>query len=49
VVKSASLTPPVESGLIKKVVAGEQPIGALFTHGQQEFLGAIWRLRAATP
>ena len=38
VVKSASLTMPVRKGLIKRVVAGEQPIGALFTEEQESFI-----------
>lgn len=38
VVKSASLTMPVEKGLIKSVVAGEKPIASLFTKEQAEFL-----------
>jgi hypothetical protein len=38
VVKSASLTMPVEKGLIKRVVEGEKPIAALFTEEQQQFL-----------
>jgi hypothetical protein len=41
VVKSASLTQPVRKGLIKKVVAGERPIGALFTKEQESFLEAL--------
>jgi hypothetical protein len=41
VVKSASLTMPVEKGLIKKVVAGERSIGVLFTKEQEEFLEAL--------
>jgi hypothetical protein len=38
VVTSASLTMPVEKGQIKKVAAGEQRIGSLFTREQIEFL-----------
>jgi len=38
VVKSASLTMPVAKGLIKRVVAGEKRIPALFTEEQEEFL-----------
>jgi len=38
VVKSASLTMPVAKGLIKRVVAGEKRIPALFTDEQEEFL-----------
>jgi hypothetical protein len=39
--KSASLTMPVEKGLIKQVVAGEKSIGKLFAKEQREFLSAI--------
>ena len=38
VVKSASLTMPVAKGLIKRVVAGEKRIPALFTEEQEAFL-----------
>ena len=38
VVKSASFTMPVAKGLIKRVVAGEAPIAALFSQEQQLFL-----------
>jgi hypothetical protein len=38
VVTSASLTMPVEKGLIKKVAAGEERIGRLFTEEQINFL-----------
>jgi hypothetical protein len=38
VVTSASLTMPVEKGLIKKVAAGAERIGALFTEEQINFL-----------
>jgi len=41
VTKSASLTMPVAKGLIKQVVAGEQPVGKLFTKDQEVFLSAI--------
>lgn len=41
VTKSASLTKPVVKGLIKKVIAGEQRIGRLFTREQGEFLADI--------
>lgn len=41
VVKSASLTLTVPKGLIKRVVAGEKPIGALFTDEQQDFIEAL--------
>lgn len=41
VVKSASLTMPVRKGLIKKVVAGEKPIGALFSDEQESFTEAV--------
>ncbi len=41
VTKSASLTMPVAKGLIKQVVAGEKPIGKLFTKDQEDFLSAI--------
>ena len=37
-VKSASFSMPVEKGLIKRVVAGEKSIAALFTREQEEFL-----------
>ncbi len=37
-VKSASFTMPVAKGLIKRVVAGEAPIAALFSQEQQLFL-----------
>jgi hypothetical protein len=38
VVKSASFSMPVAKGLIKKVVAGDKGIAALFTEEQEEFL-----------
>lgn len=38
VVTSASLTMPVEKGLIKQVAAGDEPIGSLFTEEQINFL-----------
>jgi hypothetical protein len=38
VVKSASFSMPVAKGLIKKVVAGDKTIAALFTAEQEEFL-----------
>jgi hypothetical protein len=38
VVKSASLTLPVEKGLIKRVAAGEKGIDALFSKEQESFL-----------
>jgi hypothetical protein len=38
VVKSASFSMPVAKGLIKKVVAGNKGIAALFTEEQEEFL-----------
>ena len=38
VVTSASLTMPVEKGLIKQVAAGSEPIGSLFTEEQVNFL-----------
>jgi nitrogen fixation protein FixH len=41
IVKSASLTMPVEKGLIKKVVAGDKPIGELFTKEQRELLRSV--------
>jgi hypothetical protein len=41
VVKSASLTMPVEKGLIKQVVAGEKGIARLFTAEQEEFLATL--------
>jgi hypothetical protein len=41
VVKSASLTMPVEKGLIKRVVAGAAGIAKLFTNEQEEFLATI--------
>ncbi len=41
IVKSASLTMPVEKGLIKKVVAGDKPIGELFTNEQRELLRSV--------
>ena len=40
-VKSASLTMPLESGLIKQVAAGEKSIARLFTREQEDFLAAI--------
>jgi hypothetical protein len=41
VVRSASLTLPVVKGLIKKVAAGEEKIGTLFTKEQVRFLEDI--------
>jgi hypothetical protein len=38
VVKSASLTSPVQKGLIKRVAAGKDPIASLFTEEQLLFL-----------
>ena len=38
IVKSASFSMPVAKGLIKKVVAGDKGIAALFTEEQEEFL-----------
>jgi hypothetical protein len=43
VVKSASLTMPVEKGLIKQVIAGDKAIAKLFTKEQEEFLATIGR------
>jgi hypothetical protein len=40
-VKSASLTMPLENGLIKQVVAGKKGIAKLFTQEQEDFLAAI--------
>lgn len=40
-VKSASLTMPVEDGLINQVVAGEKNIAKLFTQEQEDFLASI--------
>jgi hypothetical protein len=40
-VKSASLTMPVEKGLIKRVVTGAAGIAKLFTKEQEEFLATI--------
>lgn len=40
-VKSASLTMPLENGLVKQVVAGEKGIARLFTQEQEDFLAAI--------
>lgn len=39
--KSASLTVPVEKGLIKQVVAGKKDIGRLFTAKQERFLESV--------
>jgi hypothetical protein len=41
VVKSASLTMPVERGLIKQVIAGKKTIAKLFTKEQEDFLASI--------
>lgn len=41
VVKSASLTMPVEKGLINQVVAGKKSIARLFTSEQEDFLTSI--------
>jgi hypothetical protein len=41
VVKSASLTMPVEMGLIKQVIAGKKTIAKLFTKEQEDFLASI--------
>ena len=38
IVKSASLSMPVAKGLIKKVIAGDKGIAALFTAEQEQFL-----------
>ncbi len=43
VVRSASLTLPVEKGLIKRVAAGSESINALFAKKQTKFLNAIGR------
>ena len=40
-VKSASLTMPVEKGLINQVVAGKKSIAKLFTQEQEAFLASI--------
>jgi hypothetical protein len=42
-VKSASFSMPVAKGLIKRVVAGDKPIGALFTAEQEDFLEEMVR------
>jgi hypothetical protein len=41
VVRSASLTMPVEKGLIKKVAASKKPIKSLFSKEQEDFLKAM--------
>ena len=41
IVKSASFSMPVAKGLIKRVVAGEKSIAALFTEEQEEFLAEM--------
>jgi len=41
VVKSASLTMPVEKGLIKAVIAGEKAITKLFTKEQEVFIAEM--------
>jgi hypothetical protein len=41
VTKSASLTMPVDKGLIKKVAAGEKEIAALFSKEQEDFLATL--------
>ena len=41
VVKSASLTMPVEKGLINQVVTGEKNVARLFTREQEDFLASI--------
>lgn len=41
VVRSASLTVPIEKGLIKRVVGGKKSIGGLFGKDQQRFLETI--------
>jgi hypothetical protein len=40
-VKSASFSMPVAKGLIKRVVAGEKSVAALFTKEQEEFLAEM--------
>jgi hypothetical protein len=40
-VKSASFSMPVAKGLIKRVIAGEKGIAALFTEEQEEFLAEM--------
>ena len=40
-VKSASLTMPMEKGLINQVVAGKKSIAKLFTQEQEDFLASI--------
>jgi hypothetical protein len=40
-VKSASFSMPVAKGLIKRVVAGEKTVAALFTKEQEEFLAEM--------
>jgi hypothetical protein len=41
IIRSASLTMPVEKGLIKQVVAGEKAIAKLFRKEQEDFLASI--------
>ena len=41
IVKSASFSMPVAKGLIKRVVAGDKSIAALFTEEQEEFLAEM--------
>lgn len=41
IAKSASLTMPVEKGLIKQVAAGDKGIAALFSAEQEEFLATL--------
>jgi len=41
IVRSASLTAPVEKGLIKRVVSGKKPIHLLLSHDQNAFLKAM--------
>lgn len=43
VVKSASLTMPLDNGLIMQVVAGEKRIAKLFSREQEDFLAVIGR------
>jgi len=40
-VKSASLTMPIEKGLIKQVITGDKTIAKLFTQEQEAFLASI--------
>lgn len=45
IVHSASLTRPVDKGLIKDVAAGKTPLSALFDKHQQLFLAEMCRIR----